>query len=87
MNEEGVMIKRNYLLPQSGLMTSPLDNIIILLLIVKVKYNLDVIRLNFMYTARGQPIFGEVQPLQKLVTARGVHFARIYLVRNSHVQL
>ena len=43
------MIKRNYLLPQSGLMTSPLDNIMILLLGMIVKSNLDVLRLNYNF--------------------------------------
>jgi len=77
VNAEGLVIKRTTLSPALGLMTSPLDNIMILLLGMNVKYNLDVIRLNFTYTARGQLIFGEVQPLHKIATARGVHFARI----------
>ena len=46
LNEEGLVIKRTTLVPTLGLMTSPLDNIMILLLGMNVKYYLDVIRLN-----------------------------------------
>ena len=49
VNTEGLVIKRTTLLPQSGLMTSPLDNIMILLLGMIVKCNLDVIRLNYNF--------------------------------------